>query len=94
VESEKNLLPLGIITQYSADFSEEKATLDITTEEKIALFSNALYVREILEYSEVRTSSVKKIENQNDLQYSFSAQCEQEIGTLQEIYVEKTNDIQ
>lgn len=93
VESEKNLLPLGIITQYSADFSDEKTTLNRATEEKIALFSNALYVREILEYSEVRTSSVKKVENQNNLQYSFSAQCEQEIGTLQEIYVEKTNDI-
>ena len=94
VESEKNLLPLGIITQYSADFSDEKATLNRETEEKIALFNHALYVRDILEYCEVRTSSVKKIENESDCQYSFSAQCEQEIGTLQEIYVEKTNDIQ
>ncbi len=94
VESEEKLLPLGIITQYGADISTEKATLNSTTQEKMALFSNALYVRELLDFSEIRNSKIQKNENGNTMQYDFYAQCEQEIGTLQEIYVEKTNDIQ
>lgn len=94
IESEENLLPLGIITQYGAEFSDEKTVPDSTTQEKIALFSNAIYVRELLEYSEIRDSKVFKTENENGMQYEISAQCEQEIGTLKEIYVEKTDDIQ
>ena len=94
IESDKNLLPVGIITQYGANISEEKATLDVSTEEKIALFSNALCVRELLEYSEIRNSKTVKQETENTVQYEISAQCEQEIGILQEIYVEKTDDIQ
>lgn len=94
IENDENLLPLGIITQYGAEFSQEKANPNDNMKEKIALYSNALYVKELLEYSEVRNSSVTRIENQNDIQYEFSAQCEQEIGILKEIYVEKTDDIQ
>ncbi len=94
IESDKNLLPVGIITQYGAGISEEKAILDVSIEEKIALFSNALYVRELLEYSEIRNSKTVEQATENAIQYEISAQCEQEIGTLQEIYVEKTDDIQ
>ena len=87
-------MPLGIITQYGACISEEKAEIKASLQDKIALFSNAVYVREILDFSEVRTSGLEKSESKNQVQYEFSAQCEQEIGTLQEIYVEKTDDIQ
>ncbi len=94
IESDKNLLPVGIITQYGACVSEEKAIVNVSTEEKLALFSNAVYVRELLEYSEIRNSKTEKRETENAAQYEISAQCEQEIGALMEIYVEKTNDIQ
>ncbi len=94
VQSDKNLLPVGIITQYGAEFGEEKATVNISTQERIALFSNAVYVRELLEYSEIRNSKTVKQETENSVQCEISAQCEQEIGTLMEIYVEKTDDIQ
>ncbi len=94
VESDKTLLPVGIITQYGAEFGEEKATVNASLQEKIALFSNAVYVRELLEYSEIRNSETVKQETENAVQYEISAQCEQEIGTLMEIYVEKTDDIQ
>ncbi len=94
IESEEKLLPLGIITQYGADISTEEATLTNATQEKIALFSNALYVRELLSFSEIRNSKIQKNETKTTMQYDFYANCEQEIGTLQEIYVEKTNDIQ
>ena len=93
VENDKNLLPVGIITQYGAEFEKEKATVDPLFQEKIALLSSAIYVRELLEYSEIRNSKTMKIETTENVQYEFSAQCEQEIGTLQEIYVEKTDDI-
>ena len=94
IESDKNLLPVGIITQYGACISEEKATVNASMQEKLALFSNAVYVRELLEYSEIRNSKTVSLETENAVQYEISAQCEQEIGTLQEIYVEKTDDIQ
>ena len=94
MESDKKLLPVGIITQYGACISEEKATVNASMQEKLALFSNAVYVRELLEYSEIRNSKTVSLETENAVQYEISAQCEQEIGTLQEIYVEKTNDIQ
>ena len=94
IESDKNLLPVGIITQYGATVSEDKAILNTSTQEKIALFSNAVYIRELLEYSEIRNSKITKQETENAVKYEISAQCEQEIGALQEIYVEKTNDIQ
>jgi similar to stage IV sporulation protein len=93
-QSEEKLLPLGIITQYGANISKEKAEVKASLQNKIALFSNAVFVREILNFSEVRTSGLEKSESENQVKYEFSAQCEQEIGTLQEIYVEKTNDIQ
>ena len=94
IENDKNLLPVGIITQYGAEFEKEKATINTLTEEKIALFSNAVYVRELLEYSEIQNSKTVKSETEKNAQYEFYAQCEQEIGTLQEIYVEKIGDIQ
>ena len=94
MESDKNLLPVGIITQYGADFEKETTVVNASTKEKLALFSNAIYVREILEYSEIRNSTTKKQETENSVQYEISAQCEQEIGTLMEIYVEKNDDIQ
>ncbi len=94
VESGDKLLPLGIITQYSARFNEEKATLGASVKEKLALYKNAVFVRETLDYCDIRTSSVRKTETENDVEITISAQCEQEIGTLNEIYVEKTNDIQ
>lgn len=94
VESDKNLLPLGIITQYGAEFSAEQLVPNTAVQEKIALFSNAVYVRELLEYSDIKTSQIRKNESENAIQYEFFAECEQEIGALQEIYVEKTNDIQ
>ena len=94
MESDKKLLPVGIITQYGACISEEKATVNASMQEKLALFSNAVYVRELLEYSEIRNSKTVSLETENAVQYEISAQCEQEIGTLQEIYVEKTDDIQ
>ena len=94
IESDKNLLPVGIITQYGAQFCEEETTVNKSIEEKLALFSNAIYVRELLEYSEIRNSKTLKTETEKNTQYEISAQCEQEIGVLQEIYVEKTDDIQ
>ncbi len=94
IENDKNLLPVGIITQYGAEFEKEKETINTLTEEKITLFSNAVYVRELLEYSEIQNSKTVKSETEKNTQYEFSAQCEQEIGTLQEIYVEKIGDIQ
>lgn len=93
IETDEILLPVGIITEYGAVYNEEKAELTEDLQNKIALFSNALYVREILDYCEIKTSYIIPKNTENTKEYEFYAECEQEIGVLQEIYIEKTDDI-
>lgn len=84
IESDKILLPLGIITEYGASFSNEKSEISEQMKNKISLYTNALYVRELLDYCEIKSSQTVE----NGSEYDFCAECEQEIGILQEIYVE------
>ncbi len=82
-ETENMLLPLGIITEYGAEFSGETIITDNATKEKLALFHNACYVNEILDFCIIKDSYVTIDENT----VTFYGECEQEIGKLQEIYV-------
>lgn len=84
LEGDEMALPLGIITEYGAIFAEEKSEISESMQKKLALYSNALYVRDLLDYCEIKSSYI--IEKDNE--YEFCAECEQEIGVLQEIYVE------
>ena len=92
IESEKNLLPLGIITEYSSEFSEETMPTDEVTRDMLALWDNACYVKELLEYSVIKDSSVTMKTTPSGNEFSFYGECEQEIGVLQEIYIEKNDD--
>ncbi len=92
IESEKILLPLGIITEYSAEFSDDKTTLNEETKDMLALWNNAFYVKELLDFSIVKNSSIGKKETELGNEFVFTADCEQEIGILQEIYVKKEGD--
>ena len=92
IESEKILLPLGIITEYSAEFSEDKIPLNNEINDMLALWNNAFYVKELLDFSIVKTSSITRKETQSGTEFIFIADCEQQIGTLQEIYVKKEGD--
>ncbi len=93
LKNDEMLLPLGIITEYGAEFEKETFTPNEEMQNKLALFSNALYVKTLLETSHISTSSLSEKTDEFGKNYEFYAECEQEIGTLQEIYVEKTNDI-
>ncbi len=88
IEGEKILLPLGIITEYSAEFSQEPVSTGNDIKEKIMLLNNACYVKEILDYCIIKESHIIK----NDNNIIFYGDCEQEIGKLQEIYVKKYGD--
>ncbi len=88
IESEKILLPLGIITEYGMNFSTEKAPIDTETADMLSLLQGANYVKELLDFSVVKNSKVTK----NDTDFQIYCECEQEIGILQEIYVEKRDD--
>lgn len=88
-ESGEKLLPLGIITEHGMDFSESDLLPDESLLKKAALFESALYTKELLEYSEVVKTEISENNGENGKIYDFYAECEQEIGTLQEIYVEK-----
>ncbi len=92
IESEKILLPLGTITEYSAEFSDDKTTLNKETKDILALWNNAFYVKELLDFSIVKNSSIGKKETELGNEFVFTADCEQEIGILQEIYVKKEGD--
>jgi len=93
LKNDEMLLPLGIITEYGAEFSAEPITPEEALQNKLALFSNALYAKNLLETSHITNSSLNEKICEFGKNYEFYAECEQEIGTLQEIYVEKTNDI-
>ncbi len=92
LESEKTLLPLGIITEYGAEFSSEPMAIDEETADMLALWGSAYYVKELLDYSEVRKSNVTKEKTKSGTEFVFYGECEQEIGVLKEIYVEKNDD--
>ena len=93
IKNDEMLLPLGIITEYGASFSEEAITPDEALADKLSLFSNALYVKGLMDTSHIANSHLNERDGEFGKIYEFYAECEQEIGTLQEIYVEKTNDI-
>lgn len=93
LKNDEMLLPLGIITEYGASFSEEKLTPDESLSNKLSLLSNAIYVKNLLDSSHIVNCHLSEYEGEFGKNYEFYAECEQEIGTLQEIYVEKTNDI-
>ncbi len=92
IENEKILLPLGIITEYSAEFSDKNYDLDEVKKDMLALWDNAFYVKDILDFCEVKNSSLIAKNTKNGNEYIFSAECEQEIGVLQEIYVKNNGD--
>ncbi len=94
IQSEKILLPLGIITEYNAEFSSDKIEINDETKDMLALWDNAFYVKELLDFSIVKNSSVTQKNTESYSEYVFSAECEQEIGVLQEIYVKKYGDNQ
>lgn len=71
------------------EFSEKASLSDKSLLRKAALFESALYTKELLEYSEVVKTEISEKDGENGKIYDFYAECEQEIGTLQEIYVEK-----
>lgn len=93
IKNDEMLLPLGIITEYGASFSEEAITPDEALADKLSLLSNALYVKGLMDTSHIANSHLNERDGEFGKIYEFYAECEQEIGTLQEIYVEKTNDI-
>lgn len=89
LQNDEMLLPLGIITEYGAEFSGEQYIPDEDLQNKLALFSNAVYTKNLLEISHIAKSSLSEKTDEFGINYEFYAECEQEIGTLQEIYVEK-----
>ncbi len=93
LKSDEILLPLGIITEYSADFDTEAVAVSDTLSNKLALLSQGIYVKELLDFSHIQNSSLSLANGEFGENYEFYAECEQEIGILQEIYVEKTDDI-
>ena len=92
LEDEKNQLPLGIITEYSAEFYESPIEINEKTKEMLALWNSACFVKELLDYSDVKKSSVIRKDVLSGTEFDFYGECEQEIGALQEIYVEKNDD--
>ncbi len=93
LKNDEMLLPLGIITEYGASFGEEAITPNESLSNKLSLLSNAIYVKNLLDSSHIVNCHLSESNGEFGKNYEFYAECEQEIGTLQEIYVEKTNDI-
>lgn len=92
LKSEEILLPVGIIKEYGAMYREEELQKADSLKEKIALYSNAEYVKNLLDSCEVEKCAVKAVSENGETVYKLSAECKQEIGELKEIYIEKNGD--
>lgn len=92
LESEKIRLPLGIITRYGANPDSERFVADEVTQKRTALFGNALYIKKLLDGCEVSDSVTVMKKDEKGWCCHFTGECEQQIGKLQEIYVEKSDD--
>ena len=92
LKNDNLVLPLGIITEYGAVYSDEKAEMSTSMKNKLSLFSNACYVKSIMDKSEIQKVKTEDVSTTDIIQYKVYANCKQEIGILQEIYVEKTDD--
>lgn len=92
IENEKTTLPLGIITEYSASFSDEKIEADNEITNMLILWNSAFYVKELLDFSIVKNATITEKTTESGVEYRLSVDCEQEIGVLQEIYVKKYGD--
>ncbi len=92
LESEKIMMPLGIITEYSAEFSDDTVQLNDKTKDMLILWESASYVKNLLDFSVVKNSSVTMNNTEIGNELSLYAECEQEIGVLQEIYVKNNGD--
>lgn len=94
LSSSENLLPVGIITEYGAVLSKEPTVVNTDLQGKISLYRSGVYIRDLLDICQVNNVEITKHTHKNNVEFKLCAKCEQEIGVLQEIYVEKTNDIQ
>lgn len=92
IKSDETLLPLGIITEYGAEYFEENLEKSDSLKEKITFYSNAEYMKNLMNYGEIQKSTVKAIQKNDEIVCELSVECVQEIGELQEIYIEKNGD--
>ena len=70
-------------TEQEQEVVDDTNETDKNTKEKLALFENACYVNEMLDFCIIKDSCVTLNENT----VTFYGNCEREIGKLQEIYV-------
>ena len=73
-------------------YREEELQKTDSLKEKIALYSNAEYLKNLLDSCEVEKCAVKAVSENGETVYKLSAECKQEIGELKEIYIEKNGD--
>lgn len=92
IKNDDLLLPLGIITEYGAEFSQERYVASDSLKNKVKLFQSACYMKNLTKYSEIEKSELEQVTTPDGTMYQCHATCKQEIGVLQEIYVEKSDD--
>lgn len=85
-------LPIGVISETGLSFSEN-GEFPNDYLELVCAFKCAEHIKNLTDTAEVKSTSIstRKI-GQNKL-YEVNLECEKDIATLQEIYIEKTNDI-
>ena len=93
IESKKTQLPVGIITEWGADYNELPENINDDTAKKFTYLCESIYVKDLLENAEIQNSKIIEKWDDTAKYCEIYAECVEEIGKIQEIYVEKTNDI-
>ena len=82
------LFPIGIKTEYTASYLNP-IPADSEISDRVLRFKASLWEKELLGVGDIKKSALTPQNTNNGKSYEIYAECEQEIGTLQEIYVEK-----
>lgn len=92
LKSGDTLLPVGVVRKTGITFSEDG---DYSTDylNLICNFKCAEHVKNLTETAEVKNTKISRSEIGHNTLYEASSICEKNIAELQEIYIEKTNDI-
>lgn len=87
IDSKDTILPLGIIKEWGGKYSNTPIESDEELNDLVMMFRCGEYVKSLLEDSEVVKMTASKKKAQYDF-IEFYAECEKEIGKMQEIYIE------
>ncbi len=93
LKSGEAILPIGLIHNTGFDFDDKTNDISQDVQNTTCLFLCAEHIKKLTDTAEVKSTKITKTKTGHNISYTLLSVCEKDIAELQEIYVEKTNDI-